>query len=87
VRRRVSALLAVAKPWVFCNISSMKAGPYGQTPDYIDMMGMAHLSSMTRCIANPVATVTSGQDVRIHSIYDSPTVQDDVMGIMIAYIA
>lgn len=62
-------------------------GAYGQTPDYIDMMGMAHLSSMTRCVANPVATVTSGQKVRIHSVYDSMTAQNDVMGIMIAYIA
>lgn len=62
-------------------------GRYGETPDYIDQMGMAHLSSMSKCVANPVANVTSGQKVRIHSIYDSMTTQTDVMGIMIAYIA
>ena len=61
-------------------------GAYGQAPDYIDMMGEPWLSSMSRCIANPVATVASGNRVRIHSIYNSPEPMDDVMGIMIAFI-
>ncbi|MBI2703792.1 MAG: hypothetical protein HYX32_00665 [Actinobacteria bacterium] len=60
---------------------------YGASPPYIDMMGMPWISSMSSCIANPVTTVSSGQKVRIHSVYDSPTVQNDVMGIMIAYMA
>lgn len=59
---------------------------YGESPEYIDMNGNARLSSMTRCIADPVATVSSGQTVRIHSIYDADQAHDDVMGIMIAYI-
>lgn len=59
---------------------------YGDTPEYIDMNGVARISGMTRCIADPVATVSSGDTVRIHSIYDSPEPHDDVMGIMIAYI-
>jgi len=62
-------------------------GAYGQSADYIDMMGEPWLSSMTRCIADPVATVANGQTVRIHSIYNSPEARNDVMGIMIGYIA
>lgn len=61
-------------------------GAYGGAPDYVDMMGMPWLSSMSRCIANPVATVASGNRVRIHSIYNSPEARNDVMGIMIAFI-
>jgi hypothetical protein len=36
---------------------------YGGSSDYIDMMGEPWLSSMTRCIANPVATVARGNTV------------------------
>lgn len=59
---------------------------YGETPEYIDMMGRARLSSMSRCIADPVATVASGDTVRVHSVYDASQPHDDVMGIMIGYI-
>ena len=60
---------------------------YGGTPGYIDMMGMPWISTMSSCAASPVARVLAGQTVRIDSIYDSPTQQTDVMGIMVAYIA
>ena len=59
---------------------------YGESPDYIDMMGEPWISSMSTCIANPVATVARGQTVRIHSVYDSPEPRNDVMGIMMAFI-
>jgi hypothetical protein len=59
---------------------------YGETPEYIDMMGRARLSSMSRCIADPVATVSRGQTVRVHSVYNATQPHDDVMGIMIGYI-
>lgn len=59
---------------------------YGESAEYIDMMGEPWLSSMSTCIANPVATISSGQRVRIHSVYDSPEPRDDVMGIMIAFV-
>lgn len=59
---------------------------YGGAPDYIDMMGEPWISSMSRCIANPVATVARGQTVRLHSVYNSPEARNDVMGIMIAFI-
>ena len=62
-------------------------GRYGESAEYIDEMGMAHLSSMSRCIADPVATLSANQVVRIHSVYDSTTAQRDVMGIMIAFVA
>ena len=55
-------------------------------PGYVDMMGMEWISDMSRCIAEPVATVARGDRVRIHSEYHSPEPRDDVMGIMIGYI-
>lgn len=58
---------------------------YGETPDYIDHHGGIHLSSMSTCSGN-VATLTQGQVVRLHSIYDSPMSMTDVMGIMIMYV-
>ena len=59
---------------------------YGETPDYIDMMGEPWISSMSRCIANPVATVARGNTVRLHSVYNAEEPRTDVMGIMIAFI-
>jgi hypothetical protein len=59
---------------------------YGETPEFIDHHGGVHLSSMSTCVGD-VATLTEGQKVRVHSIYDSQTAHDDVMGIMFMYIA
>lgn len=60
---------------------------YGGTPDYFDMDGMPWISSMSTCIADPVATVASGDVVRIHSVYDNPGPPDPgAMGIMLAYV-
>jgi hypothetical protein len=42
--------------------------------------------SMGTCTGDPVATVHSGQTVRLHSEYNSTHAADDVMGIMLAYI-
>jgi hypothetical protein len=47
------------------------------------------VSSMSTCIGNPVATITKGQKLRLHAIYNVPAEHhpiDDAMGIMIAYI-
>lgn len=60
---------------------------YGETPGYIDPSGRAHLSSMSTCEADPLAVLSQGDMVRIHSVYDSPEPQTDVMGIMLMYIA
>jgi hypothetical protein len=59
---------------------------YGGTPEYYDMMDMPYISSMSRCRADPLVTLTKGQTVRINAVYHSPEARDDVMGIMIAYI-
>jgi hypothetical protein len=37
-------------------------------------------------LATPVATIASGDIVRLHSEYQSAHAADDVMGIMLAYI-
>lgn len=58
----------------------------GGSPEYVDMMGMEWISSMDRCIADPVATVARGGTVRIHSEYHAPEPTAGVMGIMIGYI-
>jgi hypothetical protein len=40
------------------------------------------------CTGNPIASVTKGQTLRLHTIYNMPEGHpaiDDAMGIMIAY--
>jgi hypothetical protein len=41
---------------------------------------------MSTCTGAPLARVTSGQTVRLHSEYQSSHAADDVMGIMLTYI-
>ena len=41
---------------------------------------------MSTYTGDPLAVVKSGQVVRLHSMYNSPSQADDVMGIMLAYI-
>jgi hypothetical protein len=55
---------------------------YGTKPAY-----MGHLESMTTCRGRRVGTVRKGDLIRLHSVYDSPEPMDDVMGIMIGYLA
>jgi hypothetical protein len=55
---------------------------YGQVPSY-----RGHIESMTGCTGKPLGRIGAGDVLRLHSIYDSPTPQNDVMGIMLAYIA
>ena len=52
----------------------------------LDPMDPHVVMSMGTCIGDPVATVSQGQVVRLHSIYNSPEPADDVMGIMLLYI-
>jgi hypothetical protein len=63
---------------------------YGGDPLYIDHHGTQHISAMSVCggtATQPVDTLTNGQRVTIHSFYDLPQAQDDVMGIAVGYIA
>jgi hypothetical protein len=63
---------------------------YGETPGYVTPDGRRHVSSMTVCRADPIATLTSGQRLRTHTNYNVPAGHhpiDDAMGIMLLYIA
>lgn len=53
----------------------------GTNPDY-----MGNIESMTGCVGDPLARISAGDTLRLHSIYNSPTAQNDVMGIMLAYV-
>ncbi|MGN6256529.1 MAG: hypothetical protein ACTHN3_02110 [Solirubrobacterales bacterium] len=59
---------------------------YGGT-GYVTPDGMEHISSMGVCTGNPIATVSKGQTLRLHTIYDNTSGMpiEDAMGIMIAY--
>ncbi|HWC47600.1 MAG TPA: hypothetical protein VG448_01820 [Solirubrobacterales bacterium] len=68
---------------LLCNSVAGYGGPGYETPD-----GRKHVSSMNVCTGNPIATVTKGQTLRLHTIYNVPEGHmpvDDAMGIMIAY--
>jgi hypothetical protein len=63
---------------------------YGGDPLYTDHHGKQHISAMSSCVgtaAQPLDTLTNGQRITIHSFYDLPQAQDDVMGISVGYIA
>jgi Stress up-regulated Nod 19 len=61
-------------------ICTSRAG-YGRNPSY-----MGHIESMSGCLGTPLARIHAGDTLRLHSIYNSRTAQDDVMGIMLAYV-
>jgi hypothetical protein len=51
--------------------------------------GRKHTSSMSVCTGNPVATITKGNTIRLHSIYNIPEghhAVEDAMGIALLYI-
>ena len=68
---------------LLCNSVAGYGGPGYETPD-----GRKHVSSMSVCTGNPIATVTKGQTLRLHRSTtcrkDTPLI-DDAMGIAIAY--
>lgn len=57
---------------------------YGTKPAY-----QGHIESMTLCVGDqtgvPIGTFANNDLLRLHSVYDSPTTQNDVMGIMLGY--
>lgn len=68
---------------LLCNSVAGYGGAGYETPD-----GRKHVSSMNVCTGNPIATVTKGETLRLHTIYNVPAghmAVDDAMGIMIAY--
>ncbi|HEX5851958.1 MAG TPA: hypothetical protein VFY36_02580 [Solirubrobacteraceae bacterium] len=69
---------------LLCNSVAGYGGPGYETPD-----GRKHVSSMGVCTGNPIATITKGQTIRLHGIYNVPEghhLIDDAMAIAIAYI-
>ena len=48
--------------------------------------GEQMLDGMTTCAGDPLAHISAGDVIRLHSEYDSPTVQTDVMGIMLGAV-
>jgi len=68
---------------LLCNSVAGVGGPGYETKD-----GRKHVSSMSVCTGNPIASVSKGQTLRLHTIYNVPEghhLIDDAMGIMIAY--
>jgi hypothetical protein len=68
---------------LLCNSVAGYGGPGYETKD-----GRKHVSSMSVCTGNPIASVSKGQTLRLHTIYNVPEghhLIDDAMGIMIAY--
>jgi stress up-regulated protein Nod 19 len=68
---------------LLCNSVAGYGGTGYVTPD-----GMEHISSMSVCTGNPIATISKGQTLRLHTIYDNTMTMpiEDAMGIMIAYL-
>jgi Stress up-regulated Nod 19 len=52
----------------------------------LDPLNVHSVLSMSSCAADPLARVSQGQKVRLHSMYQSAHAADDVMGIMFLYI-
>jgi hypothetical protein len=52
----------------------------------LDPMDPSMVMAMGTCVGDPLATIQSGQQVRLHSEYDSPVARSDVMGIMLVYV-
>lgn len=60
---------------------------YGTKKEFVNIHGEAELSEMKSCVADPVATVKRGEKIELAGKYDSSIPRDDVMGIMVTYIA
>jgi hypothetical protein len=69
---------------LLCNSVAGYGGTGYETPD-----GRKHISSMSVCTGNPIATIAKNDTLRLHTIYNVPAGHgaiDNAMGIMIAYI-
>jgi hypothetical protein len=53
----------------------------------LDPMDVHSVLKMSTCTGDPLAVVQAGQTVRLHSEYNSTHPADDVMGIMLGYVA
>jgi hypothetical protein len=55
-------------------------------PSYGSHGGELMLDGMSTCTGDPLTHISAGDIIRLHSEYDSPTVQNDVMGIMLGAV-
>jgi hypothetical protein len=53
----------------------------------LDPMDVHRVLAMTTCAGTPLARIRDGQTVTLHSEYQSAHAADDVMGIMLMYVA
>jgi hypothetical protein len=53
----------------------------------MNMAYMQNIESMSGCSGTPVATIHTGDRLSLDSFYTSPIAENDVMGIMVAYVA
>lgn len=67
---------------LLCNSEAGYGGTGYVTPDEVE-----HISSMGVCTGNPIASVSKGETLRLHTIYNNTTEAPitNAMGIMIAY--
>ena len=56
------------------------------TASYGSHGGELNLDGMSTCAGDPLTHISAGDVLRLHSEYDSPTVQTDVMGIMLGAV-
>jgi hypothetical protein len=61
-------------------ISNSRAG-YGQIPAYDK-----NIDSLSGCIGDPLAVTHAGDTLRLDSYYNARTAENNVMGIMMAYV-
>ena len=52
----------------------------------LDPMSVHNVLAMSTCTGDPLATISTGQIIRLHSEYNSSHPADDVMGIMLGYV-
>ncbi len=62
-------------------LCTSRAG-YGRNPSY-----MGNIESMSGCSGTPLARIRAGEVIGLHSVYDTDHAQDNVMGIMLGYVA
>jgi hypothetical protein len=63
-----------------------KAGVICRSDATLDPSDVHSVLSMSTCTGDPLARLSSGNLVRLHSIYNSTHAADDVMGIMFLYV-
>ena len=56
------------------------------TPTYTILHDEPHLTAMSSCTGD-LGTLNTGDVVQLHSVYEAPAAADDVMGIMLVYVA